>query len=830
MKTLVVLSALVCIAIAAPALQEDGFQTLDTPENIPLNFDSEITDPGVSARSHFGQKRPIIVKKKSGYHLYRDSTEERANAEPHERCSQHLRVKVCDENVAKSADLRRSTKIEDIDAHKDNVEESIKIAKEAVESLQHDLRNIEHSPSAKNAQWKHKVSPKNVHENAAGIKHSSRHMQTNFGNLESMSLRATTLGDMNKGKLEEERLSQWKEAMENIQRNVDIARNIEDSFRSDSNFPPVDTSHLMRSNNQEHSSHFHKDTTKSLTSSRASDNMNQKTMETKSDHIAHDMKTAASEVTPMKHDQFHQATHNTQASKGKLAEISLNIESQPLSLQHSGHVELTKGKSVELGTSLRTSQPGLRMEQPHATSMSLKTEIAGSGHKINDKESTLRTSEWDTKSTDELMKQEKSAWTETENKEPMMKSAEHKKIALNANLNVAIPKSVEQNKHFDNDAEFIQKSGLTVQSNMKLADNAELSSDISLKGLADLKNEKTTLGKSADLWDDNDKLRHAHHELAHAHAHAHAHAAAHALAHGHGLHNIHSTGPLIVSHPHHGGLLHHGGHHGGLHHGKSAEDSIHSDMKSSDNAAFASDININGPVALNDDMSQLGKSTDLVDDLHMDQLRSAHELGHDQAHAHAHAHASAHAHAVGHTHGPGPHHVHKPAPLELSFNKPLIIGGHKHHGGALHNGKSAEEDSLMNPSIQTNIREFAEKSAMDNKLFQWKHHDTARSYGAGLGYGSGLSLSAGGGGSAVGVFPNAKIGGCGIPLLLSCSPSVASGSLIKSHGYAAPAYRAEEDLKFKHKRDIIKTKEEPSKFKHSTKTLQTPPKTSEKKL
>ncbi|XP_028170820.1 shematrin-like protein 2 [Ostrinia furnacalis] len=37
-------------------------------------------------------------------------------------------------------------------------------------------------------------------------------------------------------------------------------------------------------------------------------------------------------------------------------------------------------------------------------------------------------------------------------------------------------------------------------------------------------------------------------------------------------------------------------------------------------------------------------------------------------------------------------------------------------------------------------------------------------------------------GPAVGVFPNANVGGCNVPLLLSCSPSISAGRIVKS-GY-----------------------------------------------
>lgn len=93
-------------------------------------------------------------------------------------------------------------------------------------------------------------------------------------------------------------------------------------------------------------------------------------------------------------------------------------------------------------------------------------------------------------------------------------------------------------------------------------------------------------------------------------------------------------------------------------------------------------------------------------------------------------------------------------------------------------------------------------------------------HGAGLGYGalgSGLNLAAGpaiASGPALGVFPNANVGGCNVPLLLSCSPSIVPGRLVKSgygHGVgaasygggagvvvAAPAYRGTEEQPLHH--------------------------------
>ncbi|KAF9421873.1 hypothetical protein HW555_002313 [Spodoptera exigua] len=61
---------------------------------------------------------------------------------------------------------------------------------------------------------------------------------------------------------------------------------------------------------------------------------------------------------------------------------------------------------------------------------------------------------------------------------------------------------------------------------------------------------------------------------------------------------------------------------------------------------------------------------------------------------------------------------------------------------------------------------------------------------AGIG---GRVLSQAGAGTALGLFPNANVGGCGVPLLFSCSPSIVSGQLVQSaaaQSHAAPAYSA----------------------------------------
>lgn len=96
---------------------------------------------------------------------------------------------------------------------------------------------------------------------------------------------------------------------------------------------------------------------------------------------------------------------------------------------------------------------------------------------------------------------------------------------------------------------------------------------------------------------------------------------------------------------------------------------------------------------------------------------------------------------------------------------------------------------------ETEILNFSD---MENGMSE--HHPMARfGYGApvaahasglaGLGYGGQLAPAAASG-PAFGVFPNANVGGCNVPLLLSCSPSIVPGRLVKSgygSGYGAGA-------------------------------------------
>lgn len=61
-------------------------------------------------------------------------------------------------------------------------------------------------------------------------------------------------------------------------------------------------------------------------------------------------------------------------------------------------------------------------------------------------------------------------------------------------------------------------------------------------------------------------------------------------------------------------------------------------------------------------------------------------------------------------------------------------------------------------------------------------------YGGGYGGASHIAIAQTPAGPAMGYFPNANVGGCNVPLLLSCAPSITPGRIVKSQSsYSAPS-------------------------------------------
>ncbi|NP_001296490.1 asparagine-rich protein precursor [Bombyx mori] len=281
METLVVLFAVIYTIIAAPAqLGEhlDTFKTLngdfsdttvrERKSTAQAELDHHLNqnvDDGISNGRSLHAKKPIIVKKKIGYHLYRDSDEEKRLTSSRENCNEKVKVKLCDEEAAlTSTGMGRSTTTEDIDDHlmsEEDMKQSLKMAKEAIANLERDLQKMDTKSSPKSAQMDeiHLEAGAEVRKDIDVAKEALEQIHQNFGNLESMSLHASTSDDpgsihnvhLTVAKTEEERIAQWKEAMENIQKNIEIARNIEDSFKFDDNEKLVDENSFLEASSSE---------------------------------------------------------------------------------------------------------------------------------------------------------------------------------------------------------------------------------------------------------------------------------------------------------------------------------------------------------------------------------------------------------------------------------------------------------------------------------------------------------------------------------------------------------------------------------------------------
>lgn len=315
MKTLVALSALVAIAIAAPGLPEHryvghspmtyritptfrrekksateanhGAAHLSEAQHFPRVETNHMAE--LSGRT-FGLKKPIIVKNKSGYQLYRDSDEEQAHVDSQEKCAKEVNVKLCDvENPeARSIDLKDNSACEtDLHHSKSDIEQSIKTAKQAVEKLQHTKHDWDHSNSGPDAE---------LHKDIEIARQALEHILQNFGNLETTNMQAANAEALQEANLhiaKGKRIAQWMEAINNIQKNAEIARNLEDGFTASNT--QVHMINKKKSSNELENAHNHEITVKS-TSNDEQSHMDK--LEEKTEHIAthQDMKAAASEM------------------------------------------------------------------------------------------------------------------------------------------------------------------------------------------------------------------------------------------------------------------------------------------------------------------------------------------------------------------------------------------------------------------------------------------------------------------------------------------------------------------------------------------------------
>ncbi|XP_013194408.1 uncharacterized protein LOC106137986 [Amyelois transitella] len=747
MKTLVVLTVLASIAVAAPPFWANEFKNTHhgnwpeytrrdkkSPQGYffaesapfthvgvpPAHIEGELESSAATGRS-FGLKKtllkPTIIKRPSGYHYYRDSAEARAQEDPSEDCSKQFKVKVC--NGEKTA---RSIKEE---THEDNMESSLKMAKEAIEHLQRDLKNKELSP--KSASW----NERDVHEEIEVARKAIDQVHKNFGNLESMSLHSNLHDETlihstdGSGKTHEERASQWKEHAKSFQSHIEGARNMEDIMKSASHhesslhFENIDTTKLMKNSNQnEHL--LHEAPLKLMAKEMKETHERHAHSETKTQS---DMKVTG---TKMEESKMEQSQH---FAKEKSAEVNMDLQ-KGMSEMKNFELEKLKAKASDLTNDkmqpikeadqheshidekLRTTKENEQNEKskPASNIQPMLDVNLQSGRMVD----TFRKSseqKWDHEM-DKHLKQPKNSFTETQ-------SMEHSAVSMQSNhiKDNFVKNQLNQEKKFAH-TKASMKSADNENTKKMINDHHDVSSHLhvpSEKSVDDLGQDKTELSNMRWAPMTNEHLEKSTQMKAAA--------------------DFHNNEKQL-------GAMHH-------HTEPTVQPSNQIETKSH-------------PV-------------------HGHSLK-IHENEHSMNHAMNHAKTIDEFNGI------------------MSPNlKTSIITDH---------AKSADLDGLMLPNMPNWI-DFTGKSAMD--LMQWSHKmDGGRSaYG---GYGGGLSGGSGSGGAgAVGVFPNAHVGGCAVPLLLSCSPSVVSGSLAKS-GYgssygSAPAYKSAEERNLHNKRDTKKIKD-----------------------
>ncbi|XP_063531036.1 ERC protein 2-like [Cydia strobilella] len=741
MKTLVVLAALTAVAVAGPTYRA-GDTGLDITKekrsptfgslqhHLPIHHHQPYVQPIIP--HHLGLKKPLIVSQPYGYHhghIYRSEEEQQEThsseaKESKKTCMKEMEAKCDDEISARSSDIEDATKVEDIDGSISDTEvaQSLKMAKEAVDTLQKKLQLAENNPRM--TQWKHGESEAdgNIHENVETAKLALEHMQRNFANLESMNVHARafknsevhdanlklepTFKSSKDLKTDEERLAQWKDAIDTIQKNVELVRNIEDSFQNNANSEKSATLEKSSSLKHEISDSLmegaielkkEKSSDKHISDVKMVQDLEKQSSDVKSVLQARDNEKSQAEDMKMDQNMEKKSTDEKSSWQARQQEKSFDskneMETSASTLSESKTILHNTNDQVFRSESSQSDKNTHMLSVPTAKSMDTKSSISQlSQPKSNE---------------DGDMKQAKQAHIEIEMDSPLVDTTTFMK---SAELNKA--EQHKQIEHFSSNGHFLHK--------------------------------------------ENDMSTHEHQKMAEEHHQV-----------GHSSHIDHSMKSQQAEHSSHMGMI-----------------SQHDQQ------------NLSIPV------------------MHP---KEAHEISLDQPKENRLL--DQHKSSISTMNGKEAHEMTMKSSDQLAgqsqlsgvIAKPAELVSSGHHSEKLHSslshgahGKSAEDGALFAPiGMNSDFKEALVPKA-------WKEAQARGAYGSGAAglssYGSGY----GSGSGAVGVFPSAHVGGCAIPLLLSCSPNVVAGQLAKSHSYAAApsygasAYRSSANLSSHSKRDITK--------------------------
>ncbi|XP_047988675.1 histone acetyltransferase KAT6A-like [Leguminivora glycinivorella] len=831
MKTLVVLAALTAVALAGPTYR-DGDADLDITKekrsptfgslqhHLPIHHHQPYVQPIIP--HHLGLKKPLIVSHPYGHHYGHIFRSEEDQLEMHsseakeskKTCMKEMEAKCNDEISARSSEVEEATKVEDIDGSVSDSEvaQSLKMAKEAVDTLQKKLQLAEKNPRM--TQWKHGESEAddNMHENIETAKLALEHMQRNFGNLESMNVHArafknSEVHDANLKiepafksskdlKTDEERLAQWKDAIETIQKNVELVRDIEDSFQNKALSEKSAT--LEKSSSLQH---------------QISDDLKEGAIELKKE------KSSDSQISDMKTVQdLEKKSHDIKF----ISQVRENEKSQAEDMKMAQNMEKKS-----------TAEKSSWQARKHEKSLDSKNEMETSASTLSESKTTLH------HTNDQVFRSESS---QSEKNTHLLSVPTEKSMDIKS----SISQTSQLKSNEEGDMKQAKQAHIEIEMDSPLVDTTTF--------MKSAEHNKAEQHKQIEQFSSNGHSLHKEHEM---NTHDHQRMAAERHQSGHSSHMGHSQQGEHLSQMGQSTMSQQGGHSSLMGHSQQGEHS--SQMGQSTMSQQGGHSSLMGHSQQAGHSSHMGHSQQGEHSSQMGQSTMSQQGGHSSLMGHSQQgeHSSQRGQSMMTQHGHqkfsnSAMHPKEAQEISLDQSKERLLDQHKSLISTM-NGKEAHEmtmkssDQLTGQSQLSGViakpAEFAAsghhseklhsslshgahgKSAEDAALFApigmnsdfkealvpkaWKEGQARGAYGSGIaglsGYGSGY----GSGSGAVGVFPSARVGGCAIPLLLSCSPNVVAGHLAKGHsygaaaGYGASAYRSD-NLNSHSKRDITK--------------------------
>ncbi|XP_047512997.1 putative autophagy-related protein 11 isoform X1 [Pieris napi] len=948
MKTIIVLSALATIAIAVPVWENGNKQDpqhnaihktikrerkstiQESPADLSLDNDGSLTGISKDPLNHkaHGFRKPVIVKKKFGYQIFRDSDEELAQAQPRENCRRQFRFKLCDESDETAVNNMRTINTENVEER--DVQHSLKMAKEAVEILQRDLQKIEESTKTMHKNHFVEDIDDKLHRNIEHVKEASQLLNQNIANLDTLALKAVSSKEISLEKtdsLEEARTpAGWMKVLEKIQKNKTVT-NIEDTFKTaelshalsaedldvsnTKHIEKLDTTHHTLENNEKTRANTEENTERKLEeniqhkNAEVESNMESYATEAKQTHaslhsdslkldnarnwditenVRHAETNAKKEESNLQEFNNDSPQHNTVEEKSVHHTDADDFQDKKEmkktdiidELEKNTHTKIQHEKSVHTENNeklLEKSNNFNAAEEVRKHNMEDKTILKSA----EDKNTMGKTSESiitamdDKHLKNEVRNQEKDSEASesrnihTENmfiaKEALNKDSlgveeimHNEKKSIESNLNLlnadAMMRSADD---FNNDVTSFKNAELGDASHLQMREAIEPTSDDKKeKSATEKEHEINTLSQAEDLKE-IERLRSAmkteeNHDKTHKtdfeksavveSTKIHEHVDSKTTADKQINHNnavfqksvdlknteeknknfakdqitsLHNNNEKMLEQGNSMRFVDEYGDRnlpvnaadlGNDYQQRMSEMDYFNNMNSQHNAQLEADKNLDFHTSshINQGMSEWDRNQQhyhsmlrpppFMPWMH-DRLRSnidslgnhQENLGNMQIDHHQHEHHFNNMHSDGHH-----HHHHHALPMGRFVNNIQtginhdLLNGPMMRENMMENGGAIDLDSSMQPSMKINMRD-----ALDQNGMKWNYQPTGKS-----GFGSGT----------VGVFPNAN-SGCGIPLLLSCSPSVVSGSLAKqsSLGFPGHNFRSGDDMRFYTKRD-----------------------------